>query len=118
MIVFWFIILGMIGLCLAFILFPLCNRCLITKNDSQTEKNIQIYNQSLQNLEERFRQGEIEEQDYMQIHLEIQRRLLRDTSSLNPPLFKGGIGGIFISAVFLCSVIPALACSLYFKWGD
>ncbi|CAN5227457.1 hypothetical protein BH10PSE19_BH10PSE19_20900 [soil metagenome] len=126
MILFWSIIGLMTLLSLIFVLLPLC----LSPNSYKTrwnDTNLTLYQQKMRDLKNEYQNGLLTETHYQQAQQELEQGLLTDypdilltdqtniTQKLNPslPLNKKN----FWTAGFLVLALPALAVTLYLKWG-
>lgn len=122
MILFWFLIAAMISISLLFILLPLCLRTKASTVE-QDKVNLALYRQKLQDLKIEYQDGLLTEQDYQQTQQELAQGLMLDCPEIlhnetNAKSSSRHSTVIHYSLmVFLLLAIPALALSLYLKWG-
>lgn len=112
---FWIISAILTLIALAFV-FPTLIRKNNNVQDGRREQNIFIANEQLKELETRFKQGEIESDDYQTSRDEIEESLFSDVSDgdVKAKPAKGSL----LSAGLIALLIPAIAIPVYSLVGN
>ncbi len=114
---FWIISAILTLIALAFVL-----PALLKKNskllDGRREQNIFIANEQLADLELRFKQDEIQKEDYESAKDELEQSLFSDVSEANEITVSNGSKGSLLSTTFIALLIPAIAVPVYLKVGN
>ena len=114
---FWIINAILILIALAFVLPSLIRKQQILK-DGRREQNIFIANEQLQELEQRFEQGEIEASDYQSARDELEQSLFADVGDNDDLTMKSDSKPSFLTAIFIALLVPAIAIPVYLKVGN
>jgi cytochrome c-type biogenesis protein CcmH len=118
---FWILAALLIVIALCYVLPPLLQRAEETE-DERERANVSIYRDQFTELERDLRDGVLDNEQYEQGRLELQRRLLEDVGA---PAQSGGATGAAASsarngrntAILLGAAIPLAAVLLYFQIG-
>ncbi|MEE9327006.1 MAG: c-type cytochrome biogenesis protein CcmI [Cocleimonas sp.] len=114
---FWIITAILLLIAFAFVLPSLLNKH-SNLHDGRREQNIFIANEQLRELEKRFEQGELTNEDYQSTRDELEQSLLSDTTDSDEKLLQSGSKSSWISTLFIALLIPAIAIPVYNKVGN
>lgn len=88
-------------------------------NVDRTRQNIEIFEERLSELEAERVAGNLQDEDYQQLKLELEKNLLEDASDDVLPVTSSSIGSKQLVAVVLMALlIPVVAFGLYFEHGS
>ncbi len=117
---FWIISAILVLIALAFILPSLRNRN--TVHDATREQNIAIAQEQLADLEARFEQGEINQEDYESSRDEHEQALFNDLSiseiNSSKSLANNTSKKSLVGSALILLLIPAITIPLYLKTGN
>lgn len=85
----------------------------------RTRKNIEIFEERLSELDAERVAGNLQDEDYQELKLELEKNLLEDASDEVIPVTSSTIGSKQLVAVtFMALLIPLTAFGLYFQHGS
>lgn len=113
---FWIICTIFILITLAFILPSLLSKNLI--QDATREQNIVIAKEQLADLELRFKQGDINQEDYQSTKDELEMSLFNDLEKPDLESADSPQSGKNVSAWFALLIIPLTAIPVYMNLGN
>ncbi|SFF96374.1 c-type cytochrome biogenesis protein CcmI [Neptunomonas qingdaonensis] len=88
-------------------------------NTDRTRKNIEIFEERLSELEAERVAGNLQQEDYEELKLELEKNLLEDASDEVLPITSSPIGSKqLIIVVLMALLIPVTAFGLYFQHGS
>lgn len=114
---FWIIIAILIIIALAFIL-PSLLRTINTQQDGRREQNIFIANEQLKELEVRFEQGEIDNEDYQSTRDELEQSLFSDINGSDETVEVISTKAPVFGTIFIVVLIPVVAIMGYLQVGN
>lgn len=113
---FMLLSLGLIILVLWLIMPALLGKRNLGDDDTRTQ-NVQIARERLSELEQRYKQGDVDDKQYSQMQEEVERALLQDVDDVSSEVKSAGINTKRY-AYIIAAALPIIAFVLYWQWGD
>lgn len=113
-------LLTLVALAFIFIPFIQAKRALVaTENLDRTGKNIEIFQERLSELEAERVAGNLQDEDFNELKLELEKNLLEDASDEALPVLAASIGSKqLVTVALMALLIPVMAFGLYFQYGS
>lgn len=116
---FWFAATALIILALAFVLYPVFfHRSKAREQTDRRNQNLMAYRSRMQELDEEFAAGQIDEDNYRQLREELAGTMLDDvpeTEQVRPS--RSGHRSAMAVGLIAILLLPAAAFFLYERWG-
>lgn len=115
---FWIFAALLIAIALCYVLPPLLER-VASKVDDRQRANVSIYRDQFEELERDLRDGVLDQEQYEQGRLDLQRRLLEDVAPGENPtaIAASPDNSRKATAIFVGAAIPLSAVLLYYQIG-
>ncbi len=113
-------LLTLLALAFVFVPFIQARKAQTTAiNTDRTRKNIDIFEERLAELDVERLAGNLEDKDYAELKLELEKNLLEDAVEEAAPVISSSIGSKQLVAVTVMALlIPVIAFGLYFQHGS
>ena len=116
--IFWFINALMLLLALAFVLVPIIRRHHNDRDELRNNINIHIHKEHLQELENDFEQGNIDEEEFNSAKHELERNLLSDITETEEDKDQTVTRISFKTIIPIVVVFPVFVIVTYLMLGD
>ncbi|MBH0192167.1 MAG: c-type cytochrome biogenesis protein CcmI [Nitrospira sp.] len=114
---FWFIVAAMTIIVLGILLYPLLKKT--AGAGAEREKRLPVYRQQFSELEQDRSSGLLTDEQYRMARQELERRLLEETSAVEPPSATSGqLVNVKFVALALVMLIPSASGVLYWTLGN
>lgn len=113
-------LLTLLALAFVFVPFIQARKAQTTAiSTDRTRKNIDIFEERLAELDAERVAGNLEDEDYAELKLELEKNLLEDAADEAQPVISSSIGSKQLVAVTVMALlIPVMAFGLYFQHGS
>jgi cytochrome c-type biogenesis protein CcmH len=109
------------ALAIAFVFWPLLRARRLQQTGGQVDRqrqNIEIFRERVSELEAELDSGSLQQEEFEQLKLELERNLLQDAQSVAAPRRRLQINkGTVVTVTLLAALVPVLAFGLYAKFG-
>jgi len=116
--IFWFINACMLLLALAFVLVPIIRRHQDSRKELRNELNLHIHKEHLLELENDFKEGNIEEEEFNSAKHELERNLLSDIKNTEEDKDQTVTRISFKTIIPIVVVLPVFVIVTYLMLGD
>ncbi len=113
-------LLTLLALAFVFVPFIQARKAQTTAiSTDRTRKNIDIFEERLAELDAERVAGNLEDEDYAELKLELEKNLLEDAADEAQPVISSSIGSKQLVVVTVMALlIPVMAFGLYFQHGS
>lgn len=125
MIQLWLGIALLTLLALSFVFLPFVNarKAQAQSNQStsvgRTHKNIEIFQERLQELDVERAAGNLQNEDYEELKLELEKNLLEDATDQEQPVKVSPVGSKqLVTVALMALLVPVISFGLYFHYGS
>lgn len=109
------------ALAIAFVFWPLLRARRLQQTGGEVDRqrqNIEIFRERVSELEAELDSGSLQQEEFEQLKLELERNLLQDAQSVAAPRRRLQINkGTVVTVTLLAALVPVLAFGLYAKFG-